>query len=133
MSKNTLNELINTGIPVVDDYLNLSIGEIFDFIKNKRLESQLELQFQIYLNYLSSLSNGISMGTYYKFMSISINEDTYECALTFSHTGLYISLANMLNSLDSEELTIGELRKKIRKLKNIKSEKELEKEFPYFY
>ena len=133
MSKNTLNELINTGIPVVDDYLNLSIDEIFDFIKNKRLESQFELQFQSYLNYLSSLSNGIRTGTYYKFMSISINEDTYECALTFSHTGLYISLANMLNSLDSEELTIEELRKRIRKLKHTKSEKELEKEFPYFY
>lgn len=112
MSKNTLNELINTGIPVVDDYLNLSIDEIFDFIKNKRLESQFELQFQRYLNYLSSLSDG-RFGTYYKFMSISINEDNYECALTLSHTGLYISLATMLNSLNSQELTIGELRKRI--------------------
>lgn len=133
MSRQNLNDLLNTGIPIIDDYLTLSIDEIFNFIKSKQLETQFQLQFNNYLEYLSNISGIKNIGTYHKLMSININADNYECVLTFSHTGLYISLATMLNSLDSPELTIESLKNRLKKLKNLKSEKELEEEFPYFY
>lgn len=30
MSRQNLNDLLNTGIPIIDDYLTLSIDEIFN-------------------------------------------------------------------------------------------------------
>ena len=49
MSRQNLNDLLNTGIPIIDDYLTLSIDEIFNFIKSKQLETQFQLQFNNYL------------------------------------------------------------------------------------
>lgn len=77
MSRQNLNDLLNTGIPIIDDYLTLSIDEIFNFIKSKQLETQFQLQFNNYLEYLSNISGIKNIGTYHKLMSININADNY--------------------------------------------------------
>ena len=133
MSRQDLKESISIGIPIADEFLFLSHDEIVNFIDNSNFEKQFQIQFDKYLEYLSTISGIHNIGSYYKYITISLDEKTYNCIFTFSHLGVYISLANMLNCLQEEELNIGNLKVGLKKLKHIKSEKELEENFPFLY
>ena len=133
MSKQNLKESINVGIPIADEFLFLSHDEIVSFIDNPNFKKQFQIQFDKYLEYLSTISGIHNIGSYYKYITISLDEKTYNCIFTFSHLGLYLSLANMLNCLQEEELNIDNLKVGLKKLRHIKSEKELEENFPFLY
>jgi len=136
MGKNELNNLINFNLPIMDEQLNLSHDEIMSVLNNQKFSKQYDIFFDKYVKYLSSVS-GIGIGYYYKYMNIDIDEKTYDSIITFSPSGLIMSIANMLNCIKKDGKyffsSYGEVGKAIEKLNNVKDEKELADKFPCLY
>ena len=69
MSRQDLKESISIGIPIADEFLFLSHDEIVNFIDNPNFEKQFQIQFDKYLEYLSTISGIHNIGSYYKYIT----------------------------------------------------------------
>lgn len=134
MKKSRLNNIIDFNFPITDDYLTLGHDEIMSIINNQIYNEQFFIHFYKYMDYLSNLTGVHNNGKYYTYMSIDINEKNNNLILTFSPLSLIISLANMLNCLnDKKSISFEQLEDKIKKLRNITSEKDFENNYPFLY
>ena len=133
--KMNLSSLININTPVTDNNLNLSHDEIMSLLENQNFIEQYDINFYKYMNYLGNISGIHNIGAYFKFMNIDINEKTQDSIITFSPSGLIISLAIMLNSLknEGEIISYKEIEDSINKLQKVKDENELASKYPMLY
>ena len=134
MGRQALNDFISLNLIENEGNLLLVADEIFEFLKNPEYKKKFNKTFNDFMDFVyeKGETNGLG-GCYSQLIGIKTNPETYEPMLTCSHSGLFFDLADMLNCLSAEQVSVDTLRDRVKELSKVETQVELYKKFPFLY